>query len=552
MLKGYKFSPFAHSIFLRIYAGLVVVCICIGIIAYLLVGIVNDFRSQNYREEMASSAFYLIKQGILRQGQPEAIQNWLDDASILLNIPLSILPAEKITFSRMEQERLKAGDAVVRFDSAKNFADIYSELPTTPAAEQEKAGPPRLLYARVDRIGEQQIKALAVFILDDLVQYRGQEEARLATLQRHFSYPLKLRPASQMDLDVDQRARFRRNEVVLVIRDGANGMGSSLQVVSPTSHPGEALVLGPIPTFNWMPLQLLLSIIVLGLIMLSLAVYSLIFPVERKLRALKVGIGRVRAGDLNARVNVTGHDEVALVGEAFNNMTAHVQRLIDSQRELTRAVSHELRTPVARIRFGVDMLADTDDSESRWEQQALIDKDIESLNELIDEILTYAKLEEGTPSLSMEPIALGALIGKVGEETRRLSTKSIEVVLPPIEIEAVAEQRYLHRVVQNLAGNAVRYADSRVRISTGLEQGMAFISVEDDGPGIPEKDREKVFMPFTRLDDSRTRASGGYGLGLSIVSRIAFWFGGTIRVDASPELGGARFTMRWPIKPKKL
>ena len=76
------------------------------------------------------------------------------------------------------------------------------------------------------------------------------------------------------------------------------------------------------------------------------------------------------------------------------------------------------------------------------------------------------------------------------------------------------------------------------------------MAVEDDGPGIAEKDRERVFQPFTRLDDSRTRASGGYGLGLSIVSRIAFWFGGQVTVDRSESLGGARFVMSWPVVQK--
>ena len=75
---------------------------------------------------------------------------------------------------------------------------------------------------------------------------------------------------------------------------------------------------------------------------------------------------------------------------------------------------------------------------------------------------------------------------------------------------------------------------------------MAYVCVEDDGPGIPEDERERVFEAFARLDDSRTRASGGYGLGLSIVSRIAYWFGGSVKVDQSPSLGGARFTMTWP------
>jgi len=111
-----------------------------------------------------------------------------------------------------------------------------------------------------------------------------------------------------------------------------------------------------------------------------------------------------------------------------------------------------------------------------------------------------------------------------------------------------AEERYLHRVVQNLVGNAVRHANTRVRLSGGIEGNWAWVGVEDDGPGIPEKDRARIFEPFSRLDDSRTRASGGYGLGLSIVQRIAFWHGGSVEVSQSPELKGARFIFKWPVR----
>jgi two-component system sensor histidine kinase RstB len=231
-------------------------------------------------------------------------------------------------------------------------------------------------------------------------------------------------------------------------------------------------------------------------------------------------------------------------------MTSHIKRLIESQRELTRAVSHELRTPVARIRFAVDMLADTDDADSRFMQRDYIDEDIEALNGLIDEILTYAKLEEGSPKLDLESVNLKELVEQIVRETEALG-KDIKIVgnPPNSKVTAVADRRYLHRVIQNLAGNALRYAEGTIIISAWVKKGNAFVSVEDDGQGIPEEDREKVFIPFARLDDSRTRASGGYGLGLSIVSRIAFWFNGSMSVDESPELGGARFIMTWPVKP---
>jgi two-component system sensor histidine kinase RstB len=179
----------------------------------------------------------------------------------------------------------------------------------------------------------------------------------------------------------------------------------------------------------------------------------------------------------------------------------------------------------------------------------MIDKDIEELNKLIDEIMTYAKLEQGTPSLSFEQVVLKNLLQQVVDESEIIrKDKNITTDLPAVDVEVEAEYRYLHRVVQNFVGNALRYSDSMIRVSGGVENNYAYVCVEDDGQGIAEKDREKVFEAFARLDDSRTRASGGYGLGLSIVSRIAYWFGGKVEVDQSPTLGGARFTMTWPVK----
>ena len=107
------------------------------------------------------------------------------------------------------------------------------------------------------------------------------------------------------------------------------------------------------------------------------------------------------------------------------------------------------------------------------------------------------------------------------------------------------ELRYLHRALQNLVSNAMRHAETRVRVSYYLQGEQCRVDVEDDGPGVPEADWERVFTPFLRLDDSRTRASGGHGLGLSIVRRIIYWHGGRSQVGHS-NLGGARFSLVWP------
>lgn len=548
-----------YSIFLKIYAGLLLVCASMGLLAYFVIQGVNAYRIDKYRETMASGAFYIIAQGVARQTDAASTQGWLDEASLLLNQQLSVIPADKVTFDHYEAQQIAAGLSVVRYQSniqpnSRNglesdpFADIYTPIPLHEGL---------LLYARVDRVSEQQLRALGVFFLDDLTHYEGKEQARLDELNAHLPFRLSLKNFSDVNLDDDQRARLRRKEVVPVYRDTGTSRNPTLRIVGPinTAAGAQVLDIGPISLFNPSPFRLLILVTFMSLVLILLGVYALILPLERKLRMVQQGVSQVRAGDFSARVPVIGHDEVSHLAMTFNNMTEHIQRLIEAQRELTRAVSHELRTPVARIRFGVDMLADTDDVDSRWDQQEKIDKDIEELNTLIDEILTYATLEQGTPSLSLESIALYDIVRQVGEETRALGKSTIiEVHEPDKDVVAIAERRYLHRVLQNFAGNAMRYANSKIRISAGVEgkgdKKFAFICVEDDGAGIPEKDRKKVFEPFARLDDSRTRASGGYGLGLSIVARIAFWFGGTVAVDQSPTLGGARFMMKWPVKPK--
>lgn len=532
-------SSLNQSIFLRIYAGLLLICLLVALFAQLLITTINAERVQTYREDMASAAFYLIDSGLSRQVTAQERNFWLSDVSTLFDTKFEIEPTSKADFKTSEINRLNKQQAVVRFNGDTNTAEIYHKV----------SGENNVLHVSVNKLNEQQIKGIGVLLLDDLSYYRtlAEKQQRLQQIQKFFPFKLTLQSINKLQLDTDQKARLYRKDIVIMFRDNTSVENSSIRVLAPTEIQDTVVDLGPIPLFNWFPLNLIISITLISMFLISLGVYALIFPLERKLQLIQSGITKVREGKLNTKVKVVGEDEIAHLAATFNSMTEHIRRLIESQRELTRAVSHELRTPVARIRFAVDMLADTDDYDDRMSQRDYIDQDIESLNGLIDEILTYAKLEEGSPKMDWEDVDLQELVSQIVRETNALG-KSITVKVGNMQKGAFAQadRRYLHRVLQNLAGNATRYAESTIIISAGLEKNEAFISVEDDGQGIAEKDREKVFIPFARLDDSRTRASGGYGLGLSIVSRIAFWFNGRMSVDESPTLGGARFIMTWP------
>ena len=533
---------FKHSIFLRIYAGLVILVVLVAVFGYLLVQIINYQRAQEYRESLTDGISYVISEGVARQPEKQQKIDWVSDASDLLELPIYYTDASKVELSRTEKKRIEAQKSVVRYDASNSIAYIIIGL---------RDDPQHFLSIKVDKISERQMKALPIFVLDYLMFYPGQEQEYLAKIQKHFSYPINIYNIQDINLDSEQIGRLRQDQSVMLYKDSATMRGTTISIVSPIpNHPTQVLVLGPVPMFNWMPLQLSAGITLFSLFLLSLGVYGLILPLERKIRQVRYALNRMKSGDLSLRVPIEGSDEMANLASSYNNMSDHIQRLIEAQRELMRAVSHELRTPVARIRFGTEMLAEEDDYNHRMHQVDMIDKDIEALNTLIDEIMTYAKLEQGTPSLDFAEITLFDVLDQVAVETEALKTqKEIELVAPPLYVKVDAERRYLHRVVQNLVGNAVRYCDNKVRITGGIHSdGMAFVCVEDDGAGIPEQDRQRVFEAFARLDDSRTRASGGYGLGLSIVSRIAYWFGGEIKVDESPTLGGARFIMTWPAK----
>lgn len=531
-----------NRLFLRIYTHLVVLVILVAIFCYFLVEVINHWRIQQYRESLTDGISYVVSERLARQNNIQQ-SGWLSDASYLLDTPVHFIRHEDAKLSSGELKRIERQQAVVRYDE-KHGTQIIVGV---------KDKPHYYLNIQLHSISEKQIKALSIFVIDYLAEYPGKEQEYVKKISQHFSYDLEVKPLKSLNLDPEQIGRLKQDQSLLLYRDNTTLHRNNFYIVSPIAGDyNHVLVLGGIPIYNDMPLQLAAMITLLALLLLSLGVYGLILPLDRKTRQVSQALNKMQKGDLSVRLAVDGHDEMAVLARSYNSMVEHIQRLIEAQQELMRAVSHELRTPVARIRFGLEMLAEDEDSMSRELQVAMIDKDIEELNKLIDEIMTYAKLEQGTPSFEFEQIVLYELLEQVVNETEALKTqKNIELMPLSPELLVLAEYRYLHRVVQNLVGNAIRYADTTIRVSGGvLDTGEAFVCVEDDGHGIPEVDRQRIFEAFARLDDSRTRASGGYGLGLSIVGRIAYWFGGSVDVDDSPALGGARFTMKWPAHKK--
>jgi len=235
------------------------------------------------------------------------------------------------------------------------------------------------------------------------------------------------------------------------------------------------------------------------------------------------------------------------LAEGFNAMTERIAGLLQSHRGLTSSVSHELRTPLARLKFSHSLALEEPRPEGKDRFLALMERDIAELDELTTELLDYARLERGVPDINVQTVPAEPWLEDVIADARQTAVASQQHarIAPQVDLETVhCEPRYMARAVVNLLRNALQYARSTVRVSVAREGERTVIHVDDDGSGIPAPDRERVFEPFARLDQSRDRDSGGFGLGLAIVRQVARWHGGDASISDSP-LGGTRVTIAW-------
>ncbi|AIY43331.1 Sensory histidine kinase in two-component regulatory system with RstA [Collimonas arenae] len=279
------------------------------------------------------------------------------------------------------------------------------------------------------------------------------------------------------------------------------------------------------------------------------AVWMWLTPHWRDLEKLRIAAARFGDGALDARAKLSDNSSIKQLCAYFNNMADRIRDLITAQRDMVNAASHELRTPLARLEFGlVNLMDTTDDSKAHKRIQAMR-KDVEELDILVGELLTLSMLEQSSLPERKEKIALEDFLRSatgVSHEELLLRHTTISWSVDASMQEIVTEPRNLGRAFSNLVRNALRYTRGTIRVRVEARAGSWNLIVEDDGVGIPENERDRIFEPFYRLDRSRDRATGGYGLGLAIVKKATERLGGTVRIGAS-ELGGAMFVMNFPL-----
>ncbi|MBV7492028.1 two-component system OmpR family sensor kinase [Pseudomonas sp. 2725] len=364
-----------------------------------------------------------------------------------------------------------------------------------------------------------------------------------AEMDKDFS-PLHIVLSSNDDssLTPDEQQRLRRGENVVRVGDWG---WRTLAVAPLNERTVVQMVVPPDPldvNLLYWSINVLIGATMLACLLLWLR------PHWRDLERLKGAAERFGKGHLGERTQISPSSNIGSLASVFDTMAGDIENLLNQQRDLLNAVSHELRTPLTRLDFGLALaLSDDLPAASRERLQSLV-AHIRELDELVLELLSYSRLQNPARlpeqvEVSMDEF-IDSILGSVDEEME--SPQIVIDVLLHGQLERFSlDPRLTARALQNLLRNAMRYCEKRIQIGVQVYASGCEIWVDDDGIGIPDDERERIFEPFYRLDRSRDRATGGFGLGLAISRRALEAQGGTLTVEASP-LGGARFRLWLP------
>jgi two-component system sensor histidine kinase RstB/two-component system sensor kinase ParS len=466
--------------------------------------------------------------------QPEKWDGYIKQLQPFFGHPIALDDIGQLQLPPAERSQLMDGYIVVRAGAKLSHQRIFeSEKAVTMGRfDEEQRDPTDNYYRNLTR-------GLYHLLTEDLKTIHPENwEGYIRNLQPYFGYPLSLDNISRLPLSPIEHEQLMAGWII--IRKYKKSLLFHRRVLDSE----KVLSMGPfegLGAWNYIIVWSTFSI-VFGPMALIWAV-----PFWLKLKKIIVAAQAFGRGEFDARANLPRSSALAPLAGTFNDMAGRIQRLISSHRELTRAVSHELRTPISRIHFGLEMAKTADSDPNRWHYLDEIGQDVKELESLVEELLVYARFDRETPELDQEPLTLAPwLVQTVDAAKNGFSQIDILCRIETVEKDLVAKiaPRYMARAVSNLITNAGRYAKSQIIVSLEEKDGACMIHVDDDGPGIAEADRQRIFEPFVRLDASRDRDTGGSGLGLAIVQRIVTMHRGTVWTEPSP-LGGARFTICW-------
>jgi len=340
--------------------------------------------------------------------------------------------------------------------------------------------------------------------------------------------------STPLPVDDDPQTTTVDGETVLVVSEDIE---RDQTLVLAVSMEDDAETLATVATLLAIALPLLLLLV-------AVTTWSVVGRALRPVELIREEVDGITAERLHQRVPVPETaDEIAALATTMNGMLDRLDAAATAQRRFVSDASHELRSPLASNRQHAELAQAHPDVTSIGELAEVVSEEGLRLQGIVESLLLLARLDEGASThdeaVDLDDIALG--------EVRRLRAAGIDVDGSGIHAARVhGDPRLLGQLVRNLADNAVRHSRGRVAIGVTPSDGYVFVTIEDDGTGVPAEERERIFERFVRLDEARSRDAGGSGLGLAIARGIAASGHGTLTVDDS-RWGGARFVLTLPL-----
>ncbi|RON10084.1 two-component sensor histidine kinase [Pseudomonas brassicacearum] len=402
----------------------------------------------------------------------------------------------------------------------------------------------KAFHERFQNYNLDQSRGLQNLIVKQFHAVPSEQWTRLATqLDKDFS-PLHVVLVRNDDADFTpyERERLERGEKVIRMGD----WGWRTLAVSPLDEQLSVKLVVPPDPLDVNLLYWSINVLIGAALLACLLIW--LRPHWRDLERLKNTAERFGKGHLSERTQIPPSSNIGSLANVFDTMAGDIENLLNQQRDLLNAVSHELRTPLTRLDFGLALaLSDDLPAASRERLQGLV-AHIRELDELVLELLSYSRLQNPVRVPEQVEVSLDEFIDSIlGSVDEELESPDIVIdVMLHGQLERFSlDPRLTARAIQNLLRNAMRYCEKRIQIGVQVCPKGCEIWVDDDGIGIPEDERERIFEPFYRLDRSRDRATGGFGLGLAISRRALEAQDGTLTAETSP-LGGARFRLWLP------
>lgn len=381
-------------------------------------------------------------------------------------------------------------------------------------------------------------------LLDEILQPLSapQRAAALQGLSRDWAFPAQLLQQDDFAGDPELAAELASGQL-LVFSDSR----AATMLYRQLDDDGQVLALGPLPQAAQGTLFETL-VITAYYTLVALLVLWWIRPFYRDLSLLRRAAADFGKADFSTRVQLSTKSSILPVAQSFNAMAERIEYLVEAHKELTHAVSHELRTPLARFRFSLEILARNSDEARKQHYLDNMKADVGELEALIDELLSYARLSADnllTNQLDMDLRSWMQELLAVYADQAIVVNCSYSASSPGRPLRAGFDPDLMARAVHNIIRNGLRYARNSINVHLHVGDERVEIRICDDGPGIPDAMQERIFEPFARLETSRDKNSGGYGLGLAIAARILQRHRGSIHVENCAPCG-ACFILRWP------